>query len=113
MGGIVINNPRGSKFGTIEITLTEAANKDALFGNLPEKVPVHTGHKQSVVELPTGSKILASSERDPHTAFFILPSTWEHNFIPSIKKLLFQVILKKQLKRSELKGRIRITYKEK
>ena len=82
MGGLVDNNPRGSEFGTMEITLTEAAKTDLLFENLPSKMVVHTGHSQSIVKLPQGAKILASSEMDPNTAFFLPPSAWGVQFHP-------------------------------
>jgi len=82
MGGFVDNNPNGREFGAVEITLTEASETDLLFKNLPSKMLVHTGHTQSVVKLPTGAKILASSEMDPHAAFFLPPSAWGVQFHP-------------------------------
>ncbi len=82
IGGFVDNNPRGREFGTMEITLTEAAKMDPIFKNLPSKMPVHTGHTQSVVKFPKGVKILASSEMDPNTAFFLPPSAWGVQFHP-------------------------------
>ncbi|MBC8185438.1 glutamine amidotransferase [candidate division KSB1 bacterium] len=82
MGGIVDNNPNGIEFGTVEITITEAAKMDPLFKNLPSKMFVHTGHTQSIVKLPQGAQILASSEMDPYTAFFLPPSAWGVQFHP-------------------------------
>jgi GMP synthase (glutamine-hydrolysing) len=104
MGGIVDNNPRGSEFGTMEITLTETAKKDALWDNLPEKVFVHTGHKQSVVKLPRGAKVLASSKRDPHTAFVIPPSTWGTQFHPEYNEIIVSGYVKEAVEALQAEG---------
>lgn len=82
MGGEVGNNPAGSVFGTVEVTLTEAAASDVLLGGLPDVLRVHVTHTQSVLRLPPGATLLASSESDPHCAYSIGSSVWGLQFHP-------------------------------
>lgn len=69
LGGRVGPNPRGREIGTVEVTLTATAAADPLLGGLPNRIGVHTTHLESVLELPPGAELLASSKLDPHQAF--------------------------------------------
>jgi len=69
LGGRVGPNPRGREVGTISVALTDGAADDPLFGGLPDRIEVHTTHMESVLELPVGAELLASSTLDPHHAF--------------------------------------------
>jgi GMP synthase (glutamine-hydrolysing) len=71
LGGRVGPNPRGREIGTIEVSLTDAAAADPLFGGLPARLDVQATHMESVLELPPGAALLASSALDPHHAFRI------------------------------------------
>ena len=70
------------EFGTVEINLTKLAQKDRLFSFLPAKVHFHATHTQSVVKLPPGAKLLASTSLDPNHAFVIGDSAWGVQFHP-------------------------------
>ena len=52
LGGVVGNNPNGREFGTVEVAMAGTARDDELLGTLPEKVRVHVGHTQSILQLP-------------------------------------------------------------
>ncbi|HSL16406.1 MAG TPA: glutamine amidotransferase [Methylomirabilota bacterium] len=69
LGGRVGPNPRGREIGTVEVALTAAAAADPLLGGLPNRIEVHTTHLESVLELPAGAELLASSKLDPHQSF--------------------------------------------
>jgi GMP synthase (glutamine-hydrolysing) len=71
LGGQVGPNPRGREIGTISVTLTDEAAADPLFAGLPARIELQATHLESVLELPPGARLLASSELDPHHAFRI------------------------------------------
>ncbi|MFC4525726.1 glutamine amidotransferase [Dyella halodurans] len=66
LGGRVDYLPGGREIGTLPIKLLEAAKQDPLAADLPSEFRAHTTHEQSVLEVPKGATVLASSERDPH-----------------------------------------------
>jgi GMP synthase (glutamine-hydrolysing) len=82
LGGQVADNPDGLEFGTVEVHLNENARDDPLFGGLPTPVRAHVSHSQSVLELPAGARLLASSALDPHQAFVVGKSAWGVQFHP-------------------------------
>lgn len=82
LGGQVANNPNGLEFGTVEIHLTKLAEKYRLFSFLPAKVHLQATHTQSVVKLPPGAKLLASTSMDPNHAFVIGDFAWGVQFHP-------------------------------
>jgi GMP synthase (glutamine-hydrolysing) len=69
LGGRVGPNPRGREIGTISVALADSAAADPLLGGLPDQIEVHATHMESVLELPPGAELLASSKLDPHHAF--------------------------------------------
>lgn len=80
--GSADGKPPKSEFGTVEVTLTDAAAKDSLFGVLSNPTRFHATHSQSVVQLPPGARLLASSERDPHLAYAVGTRAWGVQFHP-------------------------------
>ena len=82
LGGEVGYNPRGVEVGTATICLTPEAHRDPLFEGLPEQFPVQLSHRQSVLRLPDGARLLASSDRDPHQAFAVAAGAWGIQFHP-------------------------------
>ncbi len=82
LGGRVVNNPNGLEFGTAEVTLTEAAKADPLFSFLPAKVHFQVSHTQSVIQLPPGATLLASTKMDANHAFRIGDCCWGVQFHP-------------------------------
>ncbi len=81
-GGRVDRNPLGREIGTIEVRLSEAASRDPLLQGFPPALQVQATHLESVVELPPGAQLLASSDRDPHQAFSLGPAAWGVQFHP-------------------------------
>ena len=82
LGGCVDYNPNGMEFGTVELRLTHSAMKNPLFRGVPSAFSVHVSHSQSVIKLPPRTELLASSEKEPHQAFFLPPSSWGVQFHP-------------------------------
>jgi GMP synthase (glutamine-hydrolysing) len=82
LGGEVGCNPSGGEFGTVEISLKDAAASDRLFRDLPGTIPLQAYHSQSVLTLPPGARLLASSAHDPHHAFSVGSSAWGVQFHP-------------------------------
>jgi GMP synthase (glutamine-hydrolysing) len=69
MGGRCVNDLANAEVGTIELTLTEAGRKDALFGALPPVFGAQAGHEDRVIELPPDAILLASSPRVAEQGF--------------------------------------------
>lgn len=86
LGGAVADNPRGREFGTIPVQLQPAAQDDPLLGGLnsdpTSPIYVHTSHTQSVIRLPAGAELLASSVLDPNLAYRIGGNVWGVQFHP-------------------------------
>lgn len=66
LGGRVDYLPGGREIGTVPIQVSVQAKQDPVAAALPETFRAHTTHEQSVLEIPKGSVVLASSARDPH-----------------------------------------------
>lgn len=82
MGGEVGYHPQGRESGSYAIRLTASASEDPLFGSLPQQFPAQLTHLQSVLALPPGAVLLASSEFEPHQAFRIGNHAWGIQFHP-------------------------------
>lgn len=80
LGGKVARNPRGREMGTLEQTVWRS---DPVFGE-PGTQHMNTTHLDSVVELPPGAEVLASSALEPHSALRFGPSAWGVQFHPEI-----------------------------
>ncbi len=66
LGGRVAKNPRGREIGTVHVTKTA---DDALWSGVPEPFLVNATHLESVLELPRGARLLATTSLDPHAAY--------------------------------------------
>jgi len=66
LGGRVDYLPGGREIGTVTIQMLDSARNDPLTDKLPPEFRAHATHEQSVLELPKGATVLASSSRDPH-----------------------------------------------
>ncbi len=82
LGGEVGDNPHGHEYGTIAVRWQDAARADPLLGGLPNPARVQLCHRQSVLRLPPGARVLASSDRDPHQAFVVGEWAWGVQFHP-------------------------------
>jgi GMP synthase (glutamine-hydrolysing) len=65
LGGEVQRNPRGREIGTVEVTRLVS---DPLFEGVPERVQANATHVDSVVKLPPGATVVASTALEPHAA---------------------------------------------
>jgi GMP synthase (glutamine-hydrolysing) len=82
LGGRVAPNPRGREIGTVDVELLAAARADPLLSGLPVRFPAQATHVESVLELPAGATLLASSCGDPHQAFRVGAHAWGVQFHP-------------------------------
>lgn len=82
LGGRVDWNPKGREIGTVEIVATTAAQTDALLGAAPPRFLAQATHLQSVIELPPGATLLASSSREAHQAVRFGERAWGLQFHP-------------------------------
>src|SRR4051794_11775162 len=71
LGGLVAKNPRGREIGTVEVRVVPHAPLDEMFHGLPERFHANHTHVDSVVELPPGARLLATTEKEAHAAFSI------------------------------------------
>jgi GMP synthase (glutamine-hydrolysing) len=82
LGGEVADNPGGVEVGTVTIRLSDAARQDPLFAGMPRAFAAQVSHRQSVLRLPPGARLLAASEREPHQAFAVGRCAWGVQFHP-------------------------------
>jgi GMP synthase (glutamine-hydrolysing) len=86
MGGEVGDSPNGLEFGTVDVFLNGTAGNDALFGALPSPIQGPVCHAQSVLSLPPGARLLASSAMDPHSALVLGDCAWGVQFHPEFDR---------------------------
>ncbi|NMN04310.1 MULTISPECIES: glutamine amidotransferase [unclassified Novosphingobium] len=82
LGGTVADNPRGAMFGTVDVARTPAGAQDPLFAPLPDRAQMMVFHFQSVLSLPAGADVLATSRHDPHHAVRYAANAWGVQFHP-------------------------------
>ena len=74
LGGLVARNPRGREIGTVEVRVAPHAPLDEIFDGLPrgtQRFTANHTHLDSVVELPPGARLLATTDKEAHAAFSI------------------------------------------
>jgi GMP synthase (glutamine-hydrolysing) len=69
LGGEVRHDAQRAEMGTLEVRLTDAGTRDALFSRLPRTFLANQGHHDRVTRLPAGAVELAVSSSQPHQAF--------------------------------------------
>lgn len=82
LGGTVADNPNGIEVGCVDIHLQPHSASDALFAGMPEIIPSHVSHRQSVLRIPPGAVHLASSAMDSNHAFRFGSQVWGLQFHP-------------------------------
>ena len=82
LGGEVGDNPAGREMGTVCLQLAAPAQEDPLFAGLPARFPAQATHLQSVLRLPEGATVLASSAQDATHAFRWGERAWGVQFHP-------------------------------
>ena len=95
LGGTVGPITGGGEFGTVDLKLHEPATEDRLFSGLPQCLQVQASHFQSVLSLPPGATLLASSNHDPHHAFSIANSAWGIQFHPEFSPEILAAYINK------------------
>lgn len=93
LGGEVGYNPRGLEVGTVTIRLAAEALSDPLFEGMPSKFAAQVSHRQSVLRLPPGARLLASSDKDQHQAFALGPCAWAIQFHPEFDARIIRVFI--------------------
>jgi GMP synthase (glutamine-hydrolysing) len=102
LGGRVGRNPRGREIGTVVVELQAAAREDPLLGALPAALKVQATHVESVLELPSGARLLASSAIDPHQAFACGERAWGVQFHPEFDADVIRTYL--EVRREEIRA---------
>jgi GMP synthase (glutamine-hydrolysing) len=90
LGGEVGDNPRGPMFGAVSVACTDAAWTDPLFEVLPEETTMHAFHYQSVLRLPEGAQVLATTPHDPHYGVRFSPAAWGVQFHPEFDRKIME-----------------------
>jgi GMP synthase (glutamine-hydrolysing) len=101
LGGCVGRNPRGREIGTVAVELHAAAREDPLLGGLPAALTVQATHVESVLDLPPGARLLASSAIDPHQAFACGERAWGVQFHPEFDAEVVRTYL--EVRREEIR----------
>ncbi len=86
-GGVVDYHPDGIEIGTRTIQLTEAAQQDLLFAQMPGEFPAQLVHSQSVHKLPADAVLLARGEHEAHQAYRVGRCAWGVQFHPEFSAL--------------------------
>jgi GMP synthase (glutamine-hydrolysing) len=95
MGGVVGDNPNGKEFGTVTIRLNPDGRQNRLFDETPESFVAQACHSQSVLQLPAGATLLASSALDPHHAFVVGRRAWGVQFHPEFSGRMLRLYIQR------------------
>jgi len=69
LGGRVVHDLANAEIGTIELFLTAEGKRDPVFRPLSQRFLGQAGHEDQVVQLPPGTRLLASSDRVANQAY--------------------------------------------
>lgn len=95
LGGVVGDNPNGKELGTVRISLNDHGRRNLLFDETPGNFAAHACHSQSVLQLPTGATLLASSAMDPHHAFSFGKQAWGVQFHPEFNGHILRLYIQR------------------
>ena len=95
LGGVVGDNPNGKEFCTVSIRLNPDGRQDRLFDGTPERFAAQACHSQSVLQLPAGATLLASSALDPHHAFIVGRRAWGVQFHPEFNGKMLRLYIQR------------------
>ena len=86
LGGTVIVNPKGIEVGSIDVQLTQQAQSDPLFANLPSALQVYSIHKDIIIDLPFSNQItqLGSTSNTDLQALAVGPMIRSVQFHPEL-----------------------------
>lgn len=83
LGGVV-DRTYGERVGAVEVTLTDAAASDPVFGALPRVFHAFTGHKEACTVPPAGTVVLATGVDCPVQAFRVGSRVYATQFHPEL-----------------------------
>jgi GMP synthase (glutamine-hydrolysing) len=112
LGGRVGRNPRGREIGTVGLRLHR---ESPLFGDIPavavedaagkeSPLTANASHLDSVLELPTGAQVVASSELEPHAALQFGPRAWGVQFHPEFDEQITRCYLTERREAIQAEG---------
>lgn len=81
-GGQVARNPLGRETGTVEVRLTDAGRRDALFDGVPEVFAAQATHEDIVAQVPEGATVLAGNANTAAQALAFRPNVRGVQFHP-------------------------------
>ena len=87
LGGRVERNPRGREMGTVKLRIVA---DDPLLDRSSEPALAHATHVDSVMVLPPGARILATTELEPHAAVRFGERAWGVQFHPEFDELVMR-----------------------
>jgi GMP synthase (glutamine-hydrolysing) len=83
LGGRVEPNPRGREIGTVELSLV---SPDPLIDASQPPLLVNMTHVDSVKRVPSGGRVLARTELEPHAALRLSERAWSVQFHPEVDR---------------------------
>lgn len=83
LGGEVAKNPRGREIGTVSVRVHDGA-EDPILAGLPLVFKANNTHVDSVVKLPPGARVLASTDLETNAVFVVGDTTKCVQFHPEI-----------------------------
>ena len=84
IGGTVSKENFTEPVGAVDITLTEAGEKDPLLADMPKNFKAFVGHKEACQGLPQGAELLASSDTCPVQMIRIKNNIYGCQFHPEL-----------------------------
>ena len=88
MGGSVGYRKQGIQSGTVSVELTDEAQLDPIFSQLPPTFSGNVGHSQAATTLPEGAVLLAHNHREPHEAIRLGKAMWGIQFHPEFTQAI-------------------------
>lgn len=90
-GGEVRRGPAGPELGVVDVTSTPAGRQDAFVGTLGDVVPAPQGHHDSVIRLPDGAVLLATSAMYENQSFRVGGRAWGIQYHPEVTREAYSV----------------------
>lgn len=103
-GGTVTRAWDGPEVGVLTVDLTDAGRADVLTGSLPSSFVAPQAHHDTVVELPPGAELLASSAAYRHQAFRLGASAWGVQYHPEATAEVFAGWMAKDVEHLAARG---------
>jgi GMP synthase (glutamine-hydrolysing) len=113
-GGKVVNYEKNAEAGSVKITVTKEGKKVNLYKDVPSSFWALSGHKDSVVKLPKGAKILASSQKCKINSYKLGENIYSIQYHPEldIENLIWRLKLYPEYLKGKPLSEIRKQYKE-